>query len=147
MAVKKRSMAYPIAELIEVESEGTTIIDVMKIQPYSVIEKVLVRVKTASTNAVNVEVGDDDDPNGFIEATAVNVADVVIGDQLGLISAPEVGDYLAKDDGAGTPTDRIPHGGKLYTASNKEIKLVLSGAAGAVEAVLEVLVLGHRFAV
>ena len=136
MAIKQKFSVYPFAEMIEVETNGTTAVDVLSIPKYTIIEGVLVRIKTAATgDANNLIIGDDDDDNGYIVAAdAKGTAGTVYGDD-----PTERGAYLY---------DATKKGGfvKLYAAAGKEIKVVLSTAA-TTEAVLQVFVFGKRFAV
>ena len=142
MAVERRQTMYPFAEMIEVETNGTTAVSFFPIPANTIIEKVLCKVKTASTNAVNLTIGDEDDADGFIVASAANSANAVYGD-----SVDEIGAYLKEqvsDSGSATHNQPIP-GGKLYTA-DKNMKIVLSGAAGSQEAVVQVFVKGLKYA-
>ncbi len=144
MAVKNRFSVYDFAEMVEVETSGTTAVDVLSIPQYTLIEKVLVRIKTAATSgsAVNLTVGDDDDADGFIVASDAKAnAGTVYGD-----AVAELGAYLKEsvsDDGNNSHDQPIP-GGKLYAAAGKEVKVVLS-AAPTTEAVLQVFIFGKRF--
>lgn len=162
MGVKGRNTVYPFAEMIEVESEGITSIDLLAIPGYTLIEKVIVRVKTAAVGTANLIIGDDDDADGFIVAAdAVAAAGTVYGDVIA-----EVGDYLKA-----THTHSVSHAacsatsaaystltaitsttgpagvpsGKLYTTGDKEVKFVLS-AAPTTQGVYQVFVFGKRFA-
>ena len=144
MAVSNSLTVYPLAEMIEVETIGTTSVDIMEIPQYTLIEKVFVRIKTAGTGTANLTVGDDDDADGFIlAADATASAGTVYGD-----ATSELGTYLTEtitDSGSATHSQPVP-AGKLYTASGKEIKVVLS-ASLTTEAVLEVFIIGKRFMV
>lgn len=134
MVVSARKTAYPIAELIEVTSQGTTPIDLMAIGDGVVIEQVLTRVKTPAVGASNLIVGDDDDDNGYILAgDATAAGGTVYGD-----AVTERGAYLY---------DATSKGGhvKFYGAAGKELKFKLS-AGPTTEGVFQVLVIGHRFA-
>lgn len=145
MAVKNMFKVYDLAEMIEVETNGATAVDVYKIPQYTIIQMVMVMIKQPSTNSVNLTVGDDDDPDGFIVAAA---ADGAAGTVYG--SDPDdLGVYLrAAVTCTATSADaKVCSGGKLYAAAAKEVKIVLSGAAGANECIARVFIFGKRFAV
>lgn len=127
-----QSSVYHFAEMIEVLTQGTTAIDLMSLIEGTIVEGVLVHIKTPAVGACNVIVGDDDDDNGFIiAADATAAADTLYGDVV-----TERGAYLY--DG----TSKAGHY-KVYPASGKELKVELS-AAPDTEAVLNIIVFGHR---
>lgn len=135
MAVLTRKVVYPFFECIEVYSSGATSIDLLKIPDGTVIERVLVRIKTAATGTVNLTVGDDDDADGFIAAAdATAAAGTVYGD-----TGAELGDYLYE---ATEKKDRV----KLYASPGKEIKFVLSTSA-TTEGLYQVIVIGYTYQV
>lgn len=137
MAVKRVDHFWPDMVVVEVESEGTTSIDLLDIPADTLIERVLVRIKTAATGTANLIVGDDDDDNGFIVAAdATAAAATVYGDAIA-----EVGAYLMQASGA---TSGYCPNDKLYTATGKEVKFVLS-AAPTTEGVYQVIIKLHRF--
>lgn len=80
--------------------------DVMAIEAGMVIEGVDVLVTTAITGTTQLDVGDDDDQNGFVAAATLTDGAVSVG----------AGAYLAS--GAK----------KLYEASGKEVKLDITTA-------------------
>ena len=143
MAVKARQMMYPMAEMIEVAAEGTTIIDLMDIPAGTIIESVLVRVKTPATGPdASLTVGDADSANGFIlAADAKAAAGTIYGDDI-----DEVGAYLkaAVTCAATSANAQVGHNGHLYAAAAK-VKFVLSAAATG--GVYQVFVTGKRFAI
>lgn len=93
--------------------------DIMAIEAGMVIEQVDVVVSTAITGITQVDVGDDDDPDGFISAAALT-AGVHVSD----------GAYIAS--GAK----------KAYSASGKEVKLDVAGTATA--GVFAVVIKGYK---
>uniref|UniRef100_A0A6H1ZGS2 Uncharacterized protein n=1 Tax=viral metagenome TaxID=1070528 RepID=A0A6H1ZGS2_9ZZZZ len=133
MALFNRKTVHPFMECIEVTSESATSIDLMKIPDGTIVERVLVRVKTAATGSVNLIVGDDDDDNGFIAAAdATAAAGTVYGD-----TGAELGDYLYD---ATEKKDRV----KLYASPGKELKFVMSTTA-TTEGVYQVIVIGYTY--
>ena len=70
MGLQNRYSVYPLAELVHIQSEGTTPVPVLSIPDGTIIDKVLVVVKTPNedADANNLIVGDDDDDNGYIVA-------------------------------------------------------------------------------
>lgn len=140
MGVKQVKRMYPMAECFEVESEGTTVIDLVTIPAGTLVEKVLVRIETAATGTANLLVGDDDDADGFVVASdATANAGTVYGD-----AVAEIGAYLKGATGATDGYCPLP--GKFYAAEGKAIKFKLS-AAPTTEGVFQVMVVGKRVAV
>jgi hypothetical protein len=136
MAVKSTKSIVRRVFVVEAASESTTAVDVMSIDEDTIIEKVLVRIKTPATGTVNLIVGDDDDDDGFIvTADAAAAAGTVYGDTIA-----EVGAYLKQACGA---TSGYTTAQKLYTSKGKEIKLVLSGAA-TTEGVYQVFIYANK---
>jgi len=153
MAITARRTMYPMAEMVEVAAEGTTVIDLVDIPEGTIIESVLVRVKTPATgDAANLIVGDAGDPDGFIVAKdAHGAAGTVYGD-----APAERGVYL---DAGHTHTENTAASytqnattalalgsstQKLYAAAAK-VRFVLSAAATG--GVYQVFVTGKRFAI
>ncbi len=133
MGISKQKTIYPFAELVEVLSEGTTVINLMQIPIGTVIENVLVCIKTAATGTANLIVGDDDDDDGYIAAAdATAAAGTIYGD-----GVTERGAYLYD------ATSKAGHV-KVYLASGKEVKFKLS-ATPTTEGVYQVFILGKRF--
>lgn len=83
--------------------------DVMAIEAGSVIEGVDVIVTTSITGSTQLDVGDDDDADGFVAAATLTAGQPVVG----------AGAYLA----AGAK--------KYYSADGKEVKVDMTGAATA----------------
>lgn len=83
--------------------------DIMAIEPGMVIENVDVIVSTTITGSTQLDVGDDDDQNGFVAAATLTAGAPVVG----------AGAYLT--------------GGakKYYASAGKEVKLDMTGAATA----------------
>ena len=103
-----------------VESNGTPAVDVVSIPIDHEVSEVWARVAVAGTGSANMTLGDDDDPNGFIEAADhTSAAGTIFGDAI-----TERGAYQAVNPG--TDDSALPP--KKYVATGKEIKLVLSGA-------------------
>lgn len=135
MGLENRYSVYPFAEMIQVLSEGDTIIDVLSIPAGTLIEHVGVIIKTPAVGASNLIVGDDDDDNGFITAAdAVAAANTVYGDD-----PTERGAYLYDATKKGAFR-------KYYTAA-KTLKFVLSADPATSEGVYQVIVVGKRFAI
>jgi len=83
--------------------------DIMAILAGVVVENVDVIVTTSITGATQLDVGDDDDQNGFVAAATLTAGQPVVG----------AGAYLAS--GAK----------KYYSAAGKEVKLDMTGTASA----------------
>lgn len=83
--------------------------DVMVIDDGMVIENVDVLVTTTITGATQLDVGDDDDADGFVAAATLTAGNPVVG----------AGAYLA----AGAK--------KYYSAAGKEVKLDMTGTVTA----------------
>jgi hypothetical protein len=83
--------------------------DIMAILAGVVVENVDVIVTTSITGATQLDVGDDDDQNGFVAAATLTAGQPVVG----------AGAYLAS--GAK----------KFYSAAGKEVKLDMTGTASA----------------
>lgn len=133
MALVNRKAVHPFCECIEVASESATSIDLIKIPDGAIVDRVLVRIKTAATGSVNLTVGDDDDADGFIAAAdATAAAGTIYGD-----TGAELGDYLYD---ATEKKDRVKH----YASHGKEIKFVLSTTA-TTEGVYQVIVTGFVY--
>lgn len=83
--------------------------DIMAIESGMVVEGVDVIVTTSITGATQLDVGDDDDQNGFVAAATLTAGQPVVG----------AGAYLAS--GAK----------KYYSADGKEVKLDMTGTVSA----------------
>jgi hypothetical protein len=83
--------------------------DIMAIEEGMVVEGVDVIVTTSITGATQLDVGDDDDQNGFVAAATLTAGQPVVG----------AGAYLAS--GAK----------KYYSAAGKEVKLDMTGTVSA----------------
>lgn len=142
MGVKNRFTVYPFAEMFEVESESTDIVKIWAIPAYTLIERVIVEVKTPGVRgagAVTLSIGDTTTADGYIVASdALGAAGTVYGDV-----TSEIGSYLKE---ALTP-DVATCLGKLYTAAGEYLELVLSAIilSTDTECVLRVFVFGKRF--
>lgn len=76
MTIENRYSVYPVAEMVHIQSEGTTPVAVMSIPDGMIVEHVLAIIKTPNedADATNLIVGDDDDDNGFILAADAKAA-------------------------------------------------------------------------
>lgn len=112
--------------------------DLFAIPAGVVVENVYLLIDTAITGTTNLDVGDDDDPDGFIDGSL----SVTLG-------TPEMYSYDAKNAGAylrietAGATDAadiyvVPNA-KYYSASGKEVKLDVTGSstAGKARVVIE----------
>jgi len=128
---------YPFAEVFEVDTNGTTAVDVWDIPAGTIIAMVLAEIQVSSTGTgANIIVGDDDDDDGFIlAASCCTTAGTIYGD------APE-------ERGAYLYTGVSYHSGKwkYYDAAGKELKID-SSAANTTEATLRIYVFGYRYTV
>jgi hypothetical protein len=139
MAVTAQRTVYDFAEALDVQSEGTTVVNVWAIPAGTLIERVIAVVKTVGTGTANVTVGDDDDADGFIIAyDHTSAVGTVFGDVMA-----EVGAYLKMACGA---TNGYSLCNKLYVAAGKTVRLVLSGA-GTIQGIHTLYIIGKRFAV
>ena len=113
--------------------------DIMAIEAGMVIEKVYVIVDTAVTSLSLFEVGDDDDADGY-----VNNVSVTLGTP-GMYSwgANAAAVYLAATASGGTDLYKVSIA-KHYSAAGKEVKLNVTGTAGAGKA--RVIVEGYKSA-
>lgn len=112
--------------------------DVMAIEAGTVIEKVYVCVDTAITGVTNLDVGDDDDADGFVDGSL----SVTLGTP-GMYgwNAKLAGAYLRVETAGATDAADIyvvPNA-KYYAAAGKEVKLDVTTAstAGAFRVVVE----------
>ena len=143
MAITARRTMYPMAEMVEVAAEGTTVIDLVDIPEGTIIESVLVRIKTPATGtAANLSVGDAGDAAGFIMPNnAQAAAGTIYGND-----PDHLGGYL-KDTVTCAATGanaKVGHNGHLYATAAK-LRFVLSAAATG--GVYQVFVTGKRFAI
>lgn len=111
--------------------------DVMTIEAGMVIEKCYLFIDTAITGTTVLEVGDDDDPNGFILDQAANFATPGMYGW----NAKLAGAYLRVETAGATDAADIyvvPNA-KYYAAAGKEVKLNITTAstAGAFRVVVE----------
>lgn len=111
--------------------------DLMAIPAGMLIEKCYLVIDTAITGTTVLEVGDDDDPNGFITDQAANFATP------GMYSwnPKDGGAYLRKETAGGTDAADIDvvSNAKFYAAAGKELKLNVTTAntAGRARVVVE----------
>lgn len=100
--------------------------DLMDIPAGLLIEKVFVIVDTAITGTTNLDVGDDDDADGFVDGSL----SVTLGTP-GMYgyNAKVAGAYLRVETAGATDAADIyvVPTAKLYTATGKEIKLDVTG--------------------
>lgn len=135
MGIENRSTGYSFAEMVQVLSEGTTVIDVLSIPAGTLVEHVGVIVNTPAVGASNLIVGDDDDDNGMIAAAdATAAANTIYGDD-----PTERGAYLYDATKKGAFT-------KYYPA-DKTLTFELSANPATSEGVYQVIVVGKRFAI
>jgi hypothetical protein len=112
--------------------------DIMTIDAGMVIEKVYVIVDTAITGTTNLDVGDDDDADGFVDGSL----SVTLGTP-GMYgwNAKLAGAYLRVETAGATDAadiDVVPNA-KYYSAAGKEVKLDVTTAstAGAFRVIIE----------
>ena len=110
----------------------------------TLIEKCYVIVDTAVVSTTNFDIGDDDDPDGFVDSSL----SVTLGTP-GLYgyNAKVAGAYLRVETAGGTDAadiDVVPNA-KFYSASGKELKMDLTTAAtaGALRVVVEGMYFGR----
>lgn len=119
--------------------------DLWAIPANTVIEKVYVVIDTAITGTTNFDVGDDDDPDGFIDGSL----SVTLGTE-GMYgwNVKTAGAYLRTETAGATDAADIyvvPNA-KYYSATGKEVKLDITGTntAGKARVVIEGYYLGAR---
>lgn len=112
--------------------------DIMAIEAGTVIEKVYVVITTAITGVTNLDVGDDDDADGFVDGSL----SVTLG-TAGMYGwdAKNAGAYLRIQTAGATDAADIyvvPNA-KYYSAAGKEVKLDVTTAstAGAFQVIVE----------
>lgn len=115
--------------------------DLMSIPADSYIDSVVVVIDTAVTGSTAIDIGDDDDPDGFCPT-----ASLTLGTPGGYcLSAKTRGAYLRVQTAGGTDALDIDvvAAAKYYSASGKEVKVdnTTTNTAGA----LRVFVHGFRF--
>lgn len=132
--VINRYGVYHFAEMTLVESNSTTAVAVMTLPKNTVVEKVLVRVKTAAVRAAGattLTLGDDDTANGFITASDAKAA---VGTVYGEVPSVR-GAYLY---------DATVKGSYIkHYAADKTLKLVLD-TTPETQGQYEITVIGHR---
>ncbi len=112
--------------------------DLYAIEAGTVIEKVYVIIDTAITGTTNLDVGDDDDADGFVDGSA----SVTLG-TAGMYGwdAKNAGAYLRiQTAGATDAADvYVVPNAKHYSVSTKELKLDVTGTntAGAARVIIE----------
>lgn len=118
--------------------------DLWAIPAGTVIENVYAVVKVAVTGTTDFDVGDDDDPDGFIDGSA----SLTLGTP-GMYSydAKVAGDYLRVETAGAIEAGDIyvvPNA-KYYSAAGKEVKLDVTGTstAGQFAVVIEGYYLGY----
>jgi hypothetical protein len=112
--------------------------DLMSIEAGTVITKVFVIVDTAITGTTNLDVGDDDDADGFVDGSL----SVTLGTP-GMYgwNAKVAGAYLRVETAGATDAADVyvvPNA-KYYSAAGKEVKLDVTGTntAGAARVIVE----------
>lgn len=116
MATLNQIKAYPFAETFEVQTTDATSINVWLIPKGTIVDDVIVVVKTAASTGY-ITVGDTDTANGYItSADAAGAAGTVYGD-----SPAEKGAFLY---------DATVKGGfrKVYTTHDKYLTIVVDRA-------------------
>lgn len=133
MGMKNRYTVYPVAEMIMVESEGVTAVELYSIPDGMVVNLVLAVVKAPCTDedANTLIVGDEDDDNGYIVAADAKAAALTVygGDPT------QRGAYLYDATKKGSFA-------KVYSAP-KTLKFKLSAAPDA-EGEYYIYIFGHR---
>jgi len=120
--------------------------DLFSIPAGTVIDKVYVVITTGLTGTTNLDIGDDDSANGFVDGSA-SIADLSVAGMYGW-DAKNAGSYLRIQTAGATDAADIyvvPNA-KYYSAAGKEIKLSTTTAntAGAFTVVVEGVYLGSR---
>jgi hypothetical protein len=119
--------------------------DLWAIPANTIIEKMYVVIDTAITGTSNLDIGDDDDADGFVDGSA----SVTLG-TAGMYGwdVKNAGAYLrVQTAGATDAADvYVVPNAKFYSATGKEVKLDITGTntAGKVRVVIEGYYLGAR---
>ena len=108
--------------------------DVMDLEAGMVVERVYVIVDTPLAGTSALQVGDDDDADGFVPNAALTLGSAGLYGY----SAAAAGVYLVQTASGGTDNYNAP-AAKYYAAAGKEVKLDVTGAssAGALRLVVE----------
>lgn len=107
--------------------------DLWAIPANIVIEKVYVIMDTAVTGSTALDVGDDDDPNGFFDGGVSGMEGATFAAGLYGWDAKVAGAYLRVETAGGTDAadiDVVP-AAKAYLATGKEVKLDITTACTA----------------
>lgn len=119
--------------------------DLWAIPANVLIEKVYVIMDTAVTGSTALDVGDDDDPNGFFDGGVSGMEGATFAAGLYGYDAKVAGAYLRVETAGGTDAadiDVVP-AGKAYLAAGKEVKLDITTACTAGR--LRVVIQGFNF--
>jgi hypothetical protein len=115
--------------------------DLWAIPAGTVIEKVYVIVDTAVTGTTDIDVGDDDDADGFEDGSVSGLASGLGTPGMYGYSSKLAGAYLrTQTAGATDPADiDVVPNAKYYSATGKEVKLdaTTANTAGAIRVVIE----------
>jgi len=126
---------YLFADCIEITTNSAAAVDIRKISAGEIIDKVVLRIKTAAVRAAGaatITIGDDDDADSYTLASDVKAsAGTVYG-----LDPVERGAYLYDATKKGSFL-------KAYAAEGKTIKAVLSAAVDT-EAVVQIMVWGYK---
>jgi hypothetical protein len=119
--------------------------DLWAIPAGTLIERAYLIVDTAITGTTHVDVGDDDDADGYVDSST-SVADLGVVGMYGY-SAKVAGAYLRTQTAGGTDAadiDVVPNA-KYYAAAGKELKLdcTTDNTAGAARVVVEGMYFGR----
>lgn len=120
--------------------------DLWAIPADCLIEKVYVIIDVAVTGTTGFDVGDDDNPDGFVDSS-LSIADLGVVGMYGY-DAKVAGDYLRVQTAGATDAADIyvvPNA-KYYPAAGKELKLdaTTANTAGAVRVIVEGLMLDQN---
>ena len=134
MGIDLISTGYFMCERIKVSiaAESTTAIDLISIPKGSYITDVLVKIVSAGVGTGDIDIGDDDDADGYLDGCDATAAvNTIYGDD-----PTERGVYLYDGTKKSLP-------GKLYTG-DKTLKAVASAATLTTGVTADVYVMGFR---
>jgi len=141
MVLEPIQTLYPFAEMFDVDTNGTTAVEIWDIPKGTIITMVLAEIKVAGVGSGgDIIIGDDDDDNGYI------LAGTLCGGTVGTIfgdAVAERGIYLTNSADANES-----HAGKwkVYRTATKTLKMDCS-VDMTTEGTMRVSVFGYRYKV
>ena len=122
--------------------------DLWAIPAGTLITRVYVAADTVITGSTALDIGDDDDPNGFFDGGVSGYEGATFAVDLYGYNAKVSGAYMRVETAGGTDAadiDVVPNG-KYYAAAGKEVKLDITTActAGRLRVIIEGMYVGTK---